>query len=265
VRLAVLGDPVAHSLSPLLHRAALEATGIPGEYEARRVDAAGMAEAVDAIRRGDLDGANVTMPHKALALELADEADDTARRAGAVNTLVRVTGRVVGHNTDVVGVRTAWRWGGLPTTGPVIVLGAGGAAAAAVLALAHRDIIVAARRPEEAQALLDRLGVDGTVRGLDVTGRGAVVVNATPLGMRGEELPGPILEEAVGLFDMAYGAVPTPAVRRAASAGIPVVAGPVMLLGQAMASFRLWTGRRAPEAAMRQALAAALEGRPRFA
>ncbi len=254
MKLAVLGDPVAHSLSPVLHRAALDAYGIPGEYRALRVDAAGMAQAVDAIRRGELDGANVTMPHKALALTLADDAAEVARRAGAVNTLVRVTGRVIGHNTDTVGVQTAWRWGGLPDDGPVIVLGAGGAAAAAVLALEGRDLAVAARRPEAARDLLARLGVTGRVADLGAPARGAVVVNATPIGMQGEELPDAILQEASGLFDMAYGATATPAVQWARREGIPVVAGPDMLLAQAMASFRLWMGRPAPEAAMRRAL-----------
>ncbi len=258
----MLGDPVSHSLSPLLHRAAFAASGIPGTYEARQVDAAGMAEAVDAIRRGDLDGANVTMPHKALALELADGADATASRAGAVNTLVRVGARVIGHNTDVVGVRMAWHWGGLPADAPIVVLGAGGAAAAVVLALEGRNVTVAARRTEAAGELLERLGVAGTVGDFDGAARGAVVVNATPLGMGGEELPTLILEGASGLFDMAYGPAITPAVQRATAAGIPVVTGPDMLLGQAMASFRLWTGRPAPEMAMRHALEGARDGSP---
>jgi shikimate 5-dehydrogenase len=88
-----------------------------------------------------------------------------------------------------------------------------------------------------------------------------VVVNATPLGMQGEELPSCALDGAVGLFDMAYGATTTPAVRRAKERGIPVVAGEQMLLGQAMASFQLWTGRRAPEDAMRRALDASMASR----
>jgi shikimate dehydrogenase len=254
VKLAVLGDPVAHSLSPVLQQAALDACGIAGEYRALRVDEAGMAEAVDDIRRGVLDGANVTMPHKARALALADDAVEVARRAGAVNTLVRVTGRVIGHNTDIVGVQTGWRWGRLPDEGPVLVLGAGGAAAAAVLALEGRDVTVAARRPGVAEELLARLGVAGRAADLSSPVPGAVVVNATPIGMRGEDLPDAILRGASGLFDMAYGPAPTPAVQWARRQGIPVVAGPDMLLAQAMASFRLWTGRPAPEAAMRHAL-----------
>ncbi|MGD2050896.1 MAG: shikimate dehydrogenase [Acidimicrobiia bacterium] len=254
MKLAVLGDPVAHSLSPALHQAALDATGIPGEYRALRVDADGMVDAVDAIRRGELDGANVTMPHKARALELVDDAVEAARRAGAVNTLVRVAGRVIGHNTDIGGVQTAWQWGGLPDGGSVIVLGAGGAAAAAVLALEGRDLTIAARRPATAEDLLVRLGVAGRVTDLTSPVPGGVLVNATPIGMRGEHLPDVMLREASGLFDMAYGPAPTPAVRWARREGLPVVAGPDMLLAQAMASFRLWTGRPAPETAMRRAL-----------
>jgi shikimate dehydrogenase len=251
LHLAIFGDPIAHSLSPRLHAAALEAAGIDGSYEARRVDAAGMEAAIEEIRSGVLDGANVTMPHKVLASSLADELSEAARRSGSVNTLWGRNGRVFGETTDVGGIRRAW--GSLPT-GVALILGAGGAAAAALLALEGRELFVTARRFDAAAALVDHIDVPAVAVPWGRPVAGAVVVNATPLGMAGEHLPAGILETASGLFDMVYGAVPTPAIARARSLGLTVVAGLEMLLAQAAASFEIWTGRRASIEAMRRAV-----------
>ncbi len=260
MKLAVLGSPVAHSLSPVIHNAALDASGIPGRYTARDVDREGLVAAIEELRAGALDGANVTMPHKSAAFGLCDRAEAHGRRAGAVNTLVTVGGAVVGHNTDVRGIRTAWVWAGLAPEGPVLVLGAGGAAAAAVLALEDRPLTLSARRPEAASSLLGALGVNGRVAEFGTPVPGATVVNATPLGMGGEELPEPVLARCAGLFEMAYGAGPTPAERAVAAASGPVSSGVDMLLAQAAAAFRLWTGREPPLEAMRAAAVAASPG-----
>ena len=114
MRLVLLGDPVGHSRSPAIHRAALAAAGIEGRYEARRVDAAGVYRACAEIRAGDLAGANVTMPHKRTAAAAADRLAPEAARCGAVNTLVAEDGEVVGHNTDVGGLRLVREWCGHP-------------------------------------------------------------------------------------------------------------------------------------------------------
>lgn len=251
LRLAVLGDPIDHSLSPRIHAAAMAALRIEGTYEARRVDADGMRSAVEDVRGGRLDGANVTMPHKRLAAELCEDLTDLARRAGSVNTLMRCPGGVCGESTDVTGIRDAWD--GLPTE-PVLVLGAGGAAAAALLAFEDRPVYISARREEAAAGLLDRLEVEGTVIPWGDPLSGGVVVNATPIGMGGESLPSTVLDSAAGLFDMPYGPESTPAVEALTARGLPVVAGAEMLLFQAVASFRLWTGREPPLAAMRRAI-----------
>lgn len=261
MRLVVLGDPVAHSLSPTIQQAALDAVAIPGTYEAMQVDAAGMKVAADALRRGDLDGANVTMPHKALAAALVDRVEPIARRAGAVNTLVRVDRAIVGHNTDVAGVRTVWDWAGLSTAAPVLVLGAGGASAAALLALEGRRLHIAARRAEAAAALIGDLELDAAVTPWGAAVDGAVVVNGTPLGMAGEALPPDVLGGAGGLLEMAYGSGPTLAATAVADAGLPVASGPEMLLAQGAMSFELWTGRKAPVDAMRRAMVAEMARR----
>ena len=254
MRLVVLGDPVAHSLSPAIQTAAMAAAGLPGSYEALKVDREGMAEAVDDIRQGRLDGANVTMPHKQLAAQLCDTLDPLAARVGAVNTIVRVGSMVIGHNTDVAGVRAAWRRGQLPDDGPVLVLGGGGAAAAALLALEDRDLFISGRSPSRIAALAERLGVEVRSVGWGEGIPGASVVNATPLGMRGEELPGATIAGAAGLFDMTYGGGRTPAVESILSRGLPHVDGAAMLVAQAEESFRLWTGRAADRGAMTDAM-----------
>ncbi len=216
-----------------------------------------MEAAVADLRSGVLDGANVTMPHKRLAAALADDLAAEARRTGAVNTLVRVAGRIVGHNTDIAGVKWAWQWAGLSDAAPVLVLGAGGAAAAAIVALQDRALTISARNSARAARLVAELGVTAQVAPFPSGVAGAVVVNATPVGMHGESLPAEVLAEAGGLLDMAYGVDTPPAAAACRDAGTPYAAGTSMLLGQAVASFRLWTGRT-PLAAMRAALDRAL-------
>ncbi|MBI5158154.1 MAG: shikimate dehydrogenase (NADP+) [Acidimicrobiia bacterium] len=250
VRLALLGHPLGHSRSPRIHRAALAACGIAGEYEPRDVDAGGFAAACGDIAAGRLDGANVTMPYKLEAQRRCDHLDADAARAGAVNTLARGDGGLAGWNTDVVALREALA--SLPDL-PVLVLGAGGAAAAALVAAAGRRQIVVARRVEAARRLADRVGTGATTGVWGAAATEAVVVNATPLGMHGETLPGAVLEGAGGLIDLAYGPAETPAISLARSQGTPAVDGVSILVAQAAASFAIWTGLAAPREVMEAA------------
>jgi len=253
VRLVLLGDPVAHSRSPAIQRAALAAAGVLGTYEARRVDAAGVYRACAEIRAGTLRGANVTMPHKRVAAAAADRLAPAAARCRAVNTLVGEEGEVVGHNTDVGGLLAAWERAGMPPEAPVLVLGGGGAAAAALVALAGARPAVATRRPGAGQALAEALGVPATGIPWGEPLAGAVVVNATPLGMQGEGLPPGVIEAAGGLIDLPYGTEPTPAVALARRRGLPVADGLDLLVAQAALSFELWAARPAPLAVMEAA------------
>lgn len=250
----MLGDPIEHSLSPTLHTAAFAATGLIGTYGRRRVDAAGLAEAVAEVRGGVLDGANVTMPHKESAVPLCDRLAATAERVQAVNTLVRVGRDVVGHNTDIAGIRAAWAAQSLPSEAPVLIVGAGGAAAAALVATEGRTIFVSSRRAAAADELCRRIAVAASPHPWGAPVPAAVVVNATPIGMAGECLDNTLLESAVGLFDMAYGPKATPAVRWMNDQGLPVADGRQMLLHQAAAAFELWTGYQAPIDAMAASL-----------
>ena len=254
MRLALFGDPVAHSLSPAMQNAALAAKGIEGSYETRQVDPAGLASAVAEVRYGTLHGANITMPHKQAAFSLADRVEEVGLRAGSVNTLYREQGAVVGVTTDVGGVITVWDQAGLPTDAPVLILGGGGAAAAAALALEGRPLTLSARRPQTAVDLLARIRVEGSVAPWGTGLAGAVLVNATPLGMHGESLPAATLGDAAGLLDMAYADEATPATLVMEARGAPVADGYDMLIAQGAASFERWTRVAAPVDVMRTAL-----------
>ena len=261
MRLAIFGSPVAHSLSPAMHRAALEHAGISGTYEARDVDEAALYTGIAELRDGVLEGANVTMPHKLVALEMCDELSPLARAVGAINTLSVGAGSLVGSNTDVAGVRAAWAAADLPASTGVVVVGAGGAAGAALVALQEHELCVTARRRDVAAHLVDRIGSKARVIEWGAPVPSGVVVNATSLGMRGELLPDVFLDSATGLVDMPYGDAATRSVRVARMRGIPVADGLDMLVGQAVESFAIWTGVRVEGSVFRAAAEAELARR----
>jgi shikimate dehydrogenase len=258
----LLGHPVSHSLSPAMHNAAFLALGLPHRYETRDVEPHRLGDVVDALRKDDVLGANVTIPYKEAALRLVDDLADEARRIRAVNTIVRRASRLVGDNTDGYGFARALAVAGVDVTGKdAMVLGAGGAARACVAALgAARSVVVAGRRLDRASALAAAAGAP--VRGIPWadarrTARIDVLVNATPIGLHGEDL---LAEFAFGemphvVIDLVPTALATPLVKKArAVKNVVVVDGLSMLLHQAARSFTLWTGREAPLAVMRAAL-----------
>ena len=263
-RVLLLGDPVAHSLSPAMHNAAFRALRIDAAYEARRVTSAELGAVVQALHREPYLGANVTIPHKEAVLGLVDRYAELVERIGAANTLVREGDRLRAENTDVGGFREALSEAGVAVAGKrALLLGAGGAARAVAAALRDLDasLDVAARRVEQARELVARIG-GGRLeartwpRDLD---RYDLVVNATPLGLHGEDpLAGVALRAGQTIVDLVPLVRETPLVRRARSAGCVTVDGLPMLLHQAAASFRLWTGRDAPIDVMRCALVAAV-------
>lgn len=243
VRLALLGDPVSHSRSPVIHRTALIETGLEGEYRAIEADEARLRQTVEQLREGILDGLNITMPLKSAAAAMADDTTELARDAGSVNTLRARNGRVEAHSTDAVAFQEIFGEGGqFPLDAPLLVLGHGGSARALLAAVDRRDVYISGRSQEKAEQLAGRFD---TARALAwaVPVSGAVVVNATPIGMRGEVLPLVLLEEASGLVDLPYGESQTPAVSSAGAGGLPVVDGIEFLARQAAASFEWWTGK----------------------
>ncbi|HSJ70981.1 MAG TPA: shikimate dehydrogenase [Acidimicrobiia bacterium] len=245
MKFAIVGDPVDHSLSPEIHNAAFAHFGIDARYERLPTARDSFARVVEALRSGDLDGVNVTMPHKGSAYEAVDSLSEAARRTHAVNTIVRQDGRLAGDNTDVEGVRHSRGLLGLVDT-PCVVLGTGGAARAAIVACADREVTVMARHPDRATAALEACAVHGGVVEWGVPVERAILINATPIGMHREMLPTAMLEAAAGLIDMVYDSEPTPAVTWAVREGMPVADGIDMLIGQAAAAFEVFTGRAAP-------------------
>ena len=265
----VIGDPIAQSKSPAIHNFWLGKLGIDAEYRATLVSAAGLADYFSA-RRADPDwrGCNITMPHKQAALAHLDQIDPLAARIGAVNTVVRgADGRLTGFNTDVAGF--------LEPLQPLLaqtqlyrmarILGAGGAARAIVAALAdaHFTLVLAARDPAKARALLDELAPKGEHHAVDLAHFAAttdfafddrdqlldLVVNASPLGMAGQPPlvfdfshvpPGSVV------YDIVTHPLETPLLMQARQNGFATIDGLAMLIGQAAAAFEKIFGQTAP-------------------
>lgn len=249
LRLGVLGDPIGHSLSPQMHSAALESADLTGSYVRRQCDESGFRLLIEELRRGEWDGFNVTMPHKVLAFEMCDFTTSVAGIARSVNTL-KMTGETMqGHSSDVVAFQGLFSSSDFESA-PILVLGSGGSAAAALAcataAVFDRAVYVTSRNRESLSHLIDRfdgLPIEMIPYGSVVAG--AIVVNATPLGMHGEGLPTGVLDVAAGLIDLPYGPNPTRAVAEAQASSIPVCDGYRFLALQAAESFLWWTGHAA--------------------
>lgn len=266
--MVLLGDPVGHSLSPQLHNAAFQAQGLDLVYLAHAVEPGALADAVRGLWALGAQGANVTIPHKRAVLDLAEGATATAQALGAANTLVRGASGWRADNTDVVGfVRPLDSYRSRLSGRPVIVLGAGGAARAVVYAslveLGASHVTVVARRREQAAALADDLGAIGDIRVATSQGAevrdAALVVNATPVGMGDGRTPLDVslLHDRHIVYDLVYRPAQTPLLDAAETIGAMTVGGLPMLIGQAAASYRQWTGRDFPaETARRIALTA---------
>ncbi|MEE8376400.1 MAG: hypothetical protein V3S26_08790 [Acidimicrobiia bacterium] len=241
-RFALLGDPVANSRSPAIHAEALRLCGLSGEYKAITANQQILEETLADLRSGKIDGINVTMPLKRIAFELADFTTPEDRPAGSVNTMKRgEDGLVLAQSTDAVVFGEIFEDRGFKDLSSVLVLGAGGSAATALAAAKGRDAYLSARNAGRAQALADTFDSVSVIPwGASVAG--AVVVNATPLGMSGERLPGGIVELGGALVDLPYSDTATGATSKAIGNGIPAVDGIEFLARQAALSFRWWTG-----------------------
>lgn len=253
----VLGWPLVSTLSPAIHNAALRVSGIDWVYLAFPVPPASLPQAVAGLRALGAMGANITMPHKEKVLEHLDDLSGDARAIGAVNTIQRVGGKLIGHNTDVDGF-TEFLTGdaGLDVTGrAVTILGAGGAARAVVRAigdLGAAELTIVARDELKARAV-GALSGDARVEIVQLDSlaqacsRADVVVNCTPLGMHGEDAaPDARFAAGQAVVDLVYWPPQTPFLERARRAGAQAWGGLGMLVRQAAASFTIWTGQDPP-------------------
>jgi shikimate dehydrogenase len=265
VKLGVIGWPVAHSKSPAMHTAALQALGIDGEYAAHAVAPDELSGFVAHAAAHGFAGVNVTIPHKEAVVALCTP-DEGAARVGAVNTLVFAgAARPSGHNTDVHGFIELAREAGAPLDGTVVMLGAGGAARAVATAIHGRGkLAVVARTPRafviDGQALTVTPWPAPGDPVLDkLLARADVLVDATPRGLLGDAAPFDLsaLPAHAVVLDLVV-ARETALTRAARARGLAAAAGAAMLLHQGARALELWTGRQAPVEVMRQALDAAL-------
>jgi shikimate dehydrogenase len=258
----LLGDPVAHSMSPQLHTAAFAACGIDAVYVACAVRHAGAA--VDGLDVLGALGANITVPHKRAVWEHVRRRTSEAERIGAANTLFRDEGCWVADNTDAAGVhRVLVDDVGLEPGAGVMLFGAGGAARAVAVELGRLGarVRVEARRAAPA-AEVQHLASDAGAGELPTDVPPQLIVNATPLGLHGERLPERYheLQDGQAALDLVYGPSPTPFVADARARGRQAWDGLGMLVAQAGAAFERWTGRPAPLSAMWDAARAAVGG-----
>ncbi|MFN7677124.1 MAG: shikimate dehydrogenase [Cyanobacteriota bacterium] len=294
---AVLGDPVRHSLSPAMHNAALRELGLDWAYLALPTPATHLATVLDALEAVGCRGLNVTLPHKQAAAALVAERGPLAERLGAVNTLVpRPAGGWLGANTDVEGFLVPLREGSRPRR--ALVLGCGGSARAVIAGLVELGVPrigVAGRRAEGRTALVedcrawapaleavawtppaqpeDRSPADSDHPLQDWLAEADLVVNTTPVGMASASEPAAalrcpldpaelgVLQPTATVYDLIYTPRPTALLRQATMRGCRGLDGLEMLVQQGAAALRLWSGLEAiPVDAMRQAARSALEG-----
>jgi len=265
----VIGDPIAQSLSPNIHNPLFRRAGLNSVFLPFLVkDLRGFIDGF--VRRSteqcglDFGGLSVTMPHKTSIIEMLDEIDDSASRVGAVNTVKVVNGDLVGYNTDSVGFLTPLKAQAAELKGArIAILGAGGAARACLSALADEDadVTIFARDTKTARALsaIHKYDVAELHKGNDLAAFD-VIVNATPIGMRGEfEHLSPV--EAAGfhagqiVFDLVTKSSDTPLLAAARKAGADVVPGVEMLISQGLRQFEIWTGEKGDEKLVRDSLA----------
>ncbi len=259
-RLAVIGDPISHSLSPVLQNFLISHFGLPFTYEALQVHAADLPSLVACLRRGELAGVNVTQPHKQAIRACLDELVYPANHIGAVNTVRAENGKLFGHNTDAEGFQRGLQQAQIEVREKeVFVLGAGGAAKAVVFALLAGEVGVihlSNRNGERAQQLRARLSApeqarvqiidweerERTLRALAIN----VVINATSLGMSATRdiSPCSFFRKEMAVIDLIYNPHETLFLQQARQAGAITGNGLPMLMYQGVAAMELWSGSK---------------------
>jgi len=279
LKYAVLGFPVRHSVSPPMQSAAFAALRIPASYQAIEVAPAELPALFRKLREEGYSGWNLTVPHKEQALTLVDEADDEARLAGSVNTVVVRDGRTYGYSTDGSGMLAALEevFHFAAPGRSIVILGCGGAGRAVGFAFARqgaRELVLVNRTAARAAALATGLSATGAACAISclfpdekdklaaALARAHLLIQATSLGLKPADplpLDPSLLPSGLPVMDMIYRT--TPFLAAAARHGCRTADGRWMLLHQGARSFTLWTGQVAPLAAMRRALLAALDAR----
>ncbi len=267
----LIGDPVEHSMSPVMHNAAFSETGVDFLYVPFRVKKEELGKAIEGMRALNMRGLNVTIPHKVEVIRFLDKPDPLAEKIGAVNTIVNDDGSLTGYNTDASGFLQALLEKGTEPKGEnVVLLGAGGAARAISFILADRGAhLVVLNRLEEfdwARELASRLSeiFSQEVAALElnrgnlagVLNKAGILVNATSVGMNpnadGTPVDAQLLRKGLVVVDIVYNPIKTRLLREAELAGARTIAGLDMLVWQGALAFEKWTGHKAPAGLMKQ-------------
>ncbi len=258
---AVIGNPVSHSMSPAMHNAAFRHLGLNYVYLAFKVE--NLKAAVQAMRELGFEGYSVTIPHKQNIIKYLDRIDPLAAKIGAVNTVVNSRGLLIGYNTDAIGAIESLKAKTSLTKKRIALLGAGGAARAVAFALLAEkaELKIFNRTFEKSKSLAKSVGCG--YAGLDelFSFNPEIIINATSVGMHPNPKASPldkaILKKGTIVFDMVYNPVETLLLKQARASGCETISGIEMLLAQGAKQFKLWTGKDAPFDVMRSAV---LEG-----
>ncbi len=277
---AVIGDPIEHSLSPVIQNAAFEHLGLDYVYVAFTVKKEALQNAILGMRGLGIYGLNVTMPHKIDVIRFLDQLDETARNFGSVNTILNRDGKLTGYTTDGTGLMNALRSNEVdPSNKKIVVLGAGGASrsVSSTLAKAARELVILNRTRERAESLIRDLAdlssnkanlraenlcdesIEKELKNADI------LVNASSVGMHPNEAETPVrpnfLAPHLVVFDLVYEPLETRLLRDARKAGAKTIDGLAMLVHQGAASFEIWTGKKAPIEVMIKAAQEKLKGK----
>jgi shikimate dehydrogenase len=274
IRLGLIGYPLSHSLSPVIHTAAFQSCGLDGNYSLFPIHPdgkQGLKDLLARVRNGEITGLNVTIPHKQNVIPFLDVLTPSANAIGAVNTIYQQDNKLIGDNTDAPGFRADLKrflTTGTPRHGGIraLVLGAGGSARAVSYALLHDgwEVTMAARRTEQTQQLVNSF-TDYQVRTTDLTPSNlnlpnlSLIVNTTPVGMTPnvdqspwpENLPFP---PQAAIYDLVYNPRETKLVRDARHQGLQAATGLGMLIEQAALSFEIWTHQTPSREIMRSSI-----------
>lgn len=274
----VIGDPIEHTLSPVMHNAAYARLGLDYVYLPFRVKRDELGKAIEGMKALNIRGLNVTIPHKVAVLQLLNKVDDLAEKIGAVNTIVNDDGVLTGYNTDAAGFLQPLVERKIdPAEKNVVIVGAGGAARAVSFILADRgaDLTILNRREEfdGAVGLADRLSqvFKRTVKASQLNEnnlkisleKADILINATSVGMTPgvdrTPVPSHLLRTGLTVYDVVYNPVKTRLLKEAEEAGAMPIGGLEMLVWQGALAFEKWTGEKAPVDVMKQATEEALK------
>ncbi len=273
----VIGEPIEHTLSPVMHNAAFSHLKLDFIFVAFKVEKTELVNAINGIRSLRIHGLNVTMPHKNAVIQYLDDIEPTVKLIGSVNTILNDNGKLVGFNTDGVGALEALRENGADLYGKkLLLLGAGGAAKAIAYYSAKEaeELVILNRSTEKAKRFAEVLRrefskqISGNSLSPNVIKKeiedSDVLINATSVGMHPNNSQSPVapqwLRRDLCVMDIIYNPVETRLAKDSKAAGARVVSGVEMLIYQGAASFEIWTGQPAPIEVMRKAALAKLSG-----